>query len=288
MVEPCLKEMDGEALRSQCYELKRIFDQRARELGLGDLSHFFWYHTVDLGRGLVTPGTYDLRDTLASYGFPESLDGKRVLDVGSATGFFAFELEKRGADVTSVELPSIADLDVFPGETVDDIMKKMEGAFAYHSVYTPEQMDFLFRRCSRQDFYHYFLDGPFLLCKAVLKSKVKRAYFTIYDFDVVLLGDVLLHTINPVQALAAAAQVCTGTLVLAQNMSCERSDTPAMQYVGGTTRGAGISWWFPTYACLEQILLKLGFKEVHIAGKHTSLVRPAGHTYQSVVVHAQR
>jgi tRNA (mo5U34)-methyltransferase len=291
------KQVDADALRQEHQELKRAFDQQAKTLGLGDLTHYFWYHTINLGQGLITPGTYDFRDTLASYGFAEALQGRRVLDVGSATGFFAFELEKRGADVTSVEVPSIADLDAFPGETVDDIMRKMENAFLYHAVYTPEQMDYLFHKCSGEEFYHFFLDGPVLLCKRVLESRVKRAYYTIYElpngfparsFDMVLLGDVLLHTINPLKALAAAAEVCRETLIIAQNMSCESPDAPAMQYVGGSKRGEGITWWFPNYNCLEQLLLKLGFKDVHIAGKHANLVRPGGQYYHSVVVHAQR
>jgi len=42
-------------------------------------------------------------------GFPfaRGMRGMRVLDVGSATGLLAFEFEKRGASVVSVELPSL-------------------------------------------------------------------------------------------------------------------------------------------------------------------------------------
>jgi len=49
-----------------------------------------------------------------------------VLDVGSATGFFAFEFERRGARVISVELPSLRDLDRFPGQDVDSSLRKIE------------------------------------------------------------------------------------------------------------------------------------------------------------------
>ena len=51
--------------------------------------------TVDLGDGVLTPGQYDHRDVLASYGIPAVLAGKTVLDVGPAHGFFAFEFENR-------------------------------------------------------------------------------------------------------------------------------------------------------------------------------------------------
>ena len=44
----------------------------------------------------VTPGLYDYRATLDNFHFPENMEGMTVLDVGSATGFFAFEFERRG------------------------------------------------------------------------------------------------------------------------------------------------------------------------------------------------
>jgi tRNA (mo5U34)-methyltransferase len=56
-----------------------------------------WYQTIDLGDGILTPGTFDHREYLPQYGLPDDLSGKRVLDVGTANGFFAFEMEKRGA-----------------------------------------------------------------------------------------------------------------------------------------------------------------------------------------------
>jgi hypothetical protein len=80
------------------------------------LSKYYWCHTIDLGDGLVTPGDYDYRSSLPLFQFPEDMRGMTVLDVGSATGFFAFEFEKREAVVTSVELPSIADWDMPAGE----------------------------------------------------------------------------------------------------------------------------------------------------------------------------
>ena len=45
------------------------FCERARQLGLPDVSRYYWYHTIDLGDGLVTPGLYDYRETVC--GFPD-------------------------------------------------------------------------------------------------------------------------------------------------------------------------------------------------------------------------
>src|SRR5436853_3739246 len=37
----------------------RHFREEVRRRGLGDADKFYWYHTVDLGGGLLTPGDYD-------------------------------------------------------------------------------------------------------------------------------------------------------------------------------------------------------------------------------------
>jgi hypothetical protein len=60
----------------------------------------YWYHSIDLpidGGVVRTPGEYDHSSYLTKYGFPESLAGKRVLDIGAADGYFSFEFERRGA-----------------------------------------------------------------------------------------------------------------------------------------------------------------------------------------------
>src|SRR2546429_59313 len=56
-----------------------------------------WYHSLSLPGGLITPGFFDTLDELERVPFPLSLDGKRCLDVATADGFWAFEMERRGA-----------------------------------------------------------------------------------------------------------------------------------------------------------------------------------------------
>lgn len=65
-----------------------------------------WYHRIDLGNGIFTPGdrnqtlTYDLyKDEL-----PADLTGLRVLDLGANACGLSVEFAKRGADVVAVEL----------------------------------------------------------------------------------------------------------------------------------------------------------------------------------------
>lgn len=62
-----------------------------------------WYHQIDLGEGVVTPGINRSAEILAWMNIPADCRGLRVLDVGTRDGFFAFEFERRGAAVVAVD-----------------------------------------------------------------------------------------------------------------------------------------------------------------------------------------
>ena len=69
-------------------------------------AHRGWYHRIELAPGLITPGTHDSAAGLArldALGLPRSCGGLRVLDVGCRDGFYAFELERRGAEVVGLD-----------------------------------------------------------------------------------------------------------------------------------------------------------------------------------------
>ena len=221
-----------------------------------------------------------------------------VLDVGSATGFFAFEFERRGAHVVSVEVPSLEQVDRFPYEQATETVKKIAAMTAGQSAYTSDD-DHRFDTADAGDFYHYVLDGPFQLCHHALGSQVERRYASIYDipetdlgiasFDLVFLGDLLLHTLHPLSALAAVATRCSGTLVISQYMPTVLGSRPAVLYVGGDTPGTDTAtWWYPNQPCFEQLLRKLGFDQIEVVGRNTGVARPGGEYFDRPVLHARR
>lgn len=264
------------------------FYEAARAGGLADVERYQWYHTVDLGNGLVTPGVYDYRETMSAFGFPEDMSGMTVLDVGSATGFFAFEFERRGARVVSMELPSLRDLDRFPGQSVESSLRKIENMMHKSEPYT------------ERDLYWYLLEGPFRYCREKLGSKVERCYSTVYDitlertgvregFDLVFIGDVLIHTLYPLKALAALAPLCRGQLVLAGVLPEGPQEPPAMVYIGGAdAENDEVAWWHPNLSCLMQMLQKLGFAEVDQVGFHKGALRPSGYEFERVILRATK
>jgi tRNA (mo5U34)-methyltransferase len=207
-----------------------------------------WYHTIDLGEGLVTKGTFDIRSQVAKYGFPDDLRGKRALDIGRASGFFSFELERRGAEVTAMDLPTPYNKEYVGGEhTKAVLLKRYAGA-------PPDD---------RSDFA--------LACR-ILRSRVTPLTLRLSElaldrvggrpFDLVFAGSILNHVKDPASALERILAVTGDLFVLANPFdAADTSREPRMKLIGrkGTKLTA---WWLPNLACLEELLLCAGFQDV--------------------------
>jgi len=271
---------------------REAFLRRVEAEGLpAELQRYYWYHAIDLGDGFVTPGIFDYRAEWGQFALPESFSGASVLDVGPATGFFTFECARRGARVSCIELPSLRSLDRFPGQTVDQSLLKIEQMmFAGDATGTH----------SEEELYRLLLEGPYRFCERRLGVQADRHYLNVYDlspealgrgegFDWVLAGDILVHTLYPMKALAALASVCRGTLAIVERMPGSPGDVPAMLYTGGAVPEADdVNWWLPNRACLEQLLHKFGFREVREMGRHTAIVQSSGFAVERTVLHAIR
>jgi tRNA (mo5U34)-methyltransferase len=159
-----------------------------------------WYHTLELAPGVVTPGWFDTRGVVGELPLPASLAGKRCLDVGTFDGFWAFELERRGArEVVAIDLLDHSRADWPPNarpETVAAISGHKRGG------------------------------GGFELASESLGSSVVRHELSVYDvspetlgsFDFVYMGSLLLHLRDPVRALDRLRQVCDGELLVVDNI----------------------------------------------------------------------
>lgn len=64
-----------------------------------------WYHRIDLGGGVITPGDRNQSLTYALYErfLPPDLTGLKALDLGANACGLSIELAKRGASVTAIE-----------------------------------------------------------------------------------------------------------------------------------------------------------------------------------------
>jgi tRNA (mo5U34)-methyltransferase len=203
-----------------------------------------WYHTIELPGGVVTPGQFDHRPLLPRYGLPASLDGKRALDAATFNGFWAFHLEKLGADVVAIDLDDPAEWD-FP----EPVRKE------------------LISRGPREP-----IGTGFEIAHKALNSKVQRVSRSLYDldpevdgsFDLVHCSDVLLHLREPLRALERLRGVCSGDLLLTDVIDDDAKPGrygPTMQYLGGWD---DVNWWIPSLDVLVQLVIDAGFRDVRV------------------------
>ncbi len=205
--------------------------------------HDLWYHTMELPGGYRTPGVFDMRRALDRVPLAASLAGQRCLDVGTADGFWAFEMEQRGAaEVVGFDVDEWGELDWPPAE--------------------PPGPTHLGRPVSTR----------FHLAREALGSQVEWTGGSVYDlsrerygsFDVVFVGSMLLHLRDPVRALAAVRSVTSGELVVNEAVADALvplgSRYPAAKLVG---RGGPV-WWVANPAGLARMAEAAGFEVVKV------------------------
>jgi hypothetical protein len=79
-----------------------------------DVADCYFYHTMELpGYGVIN-GDWDLRRGVDDYLGNVMFAAKRVLEIGPASGFLTFDMEKRGAEVVSVEVTAEHGWDFVP------------------------------------------------------------------------------------------------------------------------------------------------------------------------------
>jgi tRNA (mo5U34)-methyltransferase len=227
----------------------------AEEQLLARVREIEWYHTIELGHGIVTPGFFDHRPHLRHYQLPASLSGQRVLDVATYNGFWAFEFERRGArEVVALDIDTFAEVDIAP---------------ARRAQMSPDELG---RKVGR----------GFELAREVLGSSVRRQVSSVYalsperfgSFDLVFCGDLLLHLMNPIRALQAIRSVTTGSALF-----CELYDPGLAGDSDGLLRYEGgrvdYVWWRFGLKTLERMIGDAGFSRVECLGSFD--MAPEGH-----------
>lgn len=206
---------------------------------VGDLP---WYHAMDLpGVGHIEGG-WDLRDGIDTYLGELDYQGKRVLDVGAATGYLTFALEARGAEVVSFDLDAPQRRDLVPFADPRYDLGAVEQRFA-RIVPTQRQ--------------HYWF------AHRVLGSRARAVYGNIFElpevgrFDVAVLGMILPHIRDAFGALASVARVAD-TLVISQQAP-RMPGAWAHFMPNPDTLKPDEAWWSLSEDCVTRMLAVLGF-----------------------------
>lgn len=184
-----------------------------------------WYHAVDLGDGVVTPGKVDPRPRaqLALAELPEDLSGSTVLDIGGNCGGVAIEFARRGADTTVLE---VKEEFIAQGEFLADVLD-LRVKFRRGVVYDVP-------RLGHYDFVVF--------------------YGLIYHLRHPLLA------LDMVRAATRRRMFLSARLSEADGLVWEMSNVAG--HVGEAGKEHWFNWWLPTAAAMEESMRVYGFTDI--------------------------
>ena len=214
-----------------------------------------WYHSIELAPGVVSPGQVDHR-WLADKILPDDLAGLRALDIGTFDGFWAFEMEKRGAEVVAIDVETI-DAAEWPPLNRERLLRESEA----------HQLE---------------LGRGFRLAKDLLGSSAERVICSVYDLtpeaiggpvDFIFEGALLQHLRDPVRALERARNTLRpgGRMLVWEVISLlDTMRAPRRPLARFSPILSDFTWWMPNYAALHSMPRAAGFKDVKRVGLHRS------------------
>src|SRR6516225_6199879 len=181
------------------------------------VASYIWWHSIDLGNGIVTNGVNTLETMELRYQQTCSkidLVGRTVLDVGTWNGGFSVEAWRRGAS-------SVTGFDHF---TWNNTYFRARDTFNLTSSVTGAGLKAIDRD----------LDDP------------KLDLSDIGKFDVVLFLGVFYHLKNPLSALREVSGTVKDVLALETHLERFSEDRPAMVFFpGAELAGDATNWWGP-------------------------------------------
>jgi O-methyltransferase len=216
-----------------------------------------FYHTTEIpGHGLVQ-GQWDLRAGVEDYLGHYDFSDKRVLEIGPATGFLTFHMEKTAREVVAVELPMDRGFwNAVPYENLglarrDEIWTQAEEQFFDHI------------RGIRKGFW--YCHRQFQSNARVHHGNSEQLTAELGEFDVAVLAAVLLHTRSPVSILESCARRVTGSIIITEVHVPELGEGPVCSLVPTVGNKAWDTWWRFTPRFFTQFLEVLGFTDHQVS-----------------------
>jgi SAM-dependent methyltransferase len=235
----------------------------ANPIDVASLSECYYYHTMDVPGYGVVDGEWDLRAGVEDYLGHEPVAGKRVLEIGTASGFLCFEMERRGAEVVAYDLGPGDSWDIVPFERLD-LARANE-----------ERRDHIGRLNKSWWFNH-----------RAFGSRARMVYGTAYEIpasigriDLCTFGAILLHLRDPFLALQRAADLAPATIVVTElaPRRAERRllESPARRrsplFLPDARRGEPVdAWWSFSPDALTNMLAVLGYRTDRVV-RHAQL-----------------
>lgn len=210
-----------------------------------EIAKVHWYHSIDLGGGIVTPGIAQNANGWKFLGLPDDLSGKTVLDIGAWDGFYSFEAERRGASRVLATDSFVWEGKTWGSKAGFDLARKL-----LDSKVEDRLIDVL-ELCPEE----------------------------VGVFDVVLFLGVLYHMRHPLLALEKVCSVTRGLAVVESEVDMLDFPRPAMAfYPGRELANDPTSWVGPNLAGIEALLKAAGFRKTQLINKSPIFYRTPGVT----------
>jgi SAM-dependent methyltransferase len=220
----------------------------------------WFYHVMDLPELGTVGHEWDLRGRVNDYLGNTELRGKRVLDVGTASGFLTFEMERMGAEVVSLDADGPKCWFLLPFKD---------------QLFTTKRDEW---EASCETFIARMNNG-YWLAHRLNKSKAKMVYANVYSippelgqFDIAVVGQVLVHLSDPVRALSSVIDRVHGRIVVTEGMV--DSDEPIMSLCSRAATGVAWSWWHLSIGLYREIFTMAGFEIENITHGQFCCVNP--------------
>lgn len=207
-----------------------------------------FYHVTSLPDGTVTSGQWDLRQTADQYLGGVDFGGKRVLEIGPASGFLSFHMEKSGARVAVLEPPMDSFWDLVPQAAADSTRVRRD--FSAHIQQIRNSFWFLHHTYESQ-VECYELDAYRIPPQAG-------------EFDIGVLASVLLHVSSPVKMIESLAGVVSDQLIIVERYFDELAGNPVCRLVPSAVNGSLETWWEFSPEFFDQFLRVLGFSKTRV------------------------
>lgn len=203
-------------------------------------------------------GQWDLRNSVDDYLGGYDFTGKRVLEIGPATGFLTFEIEKTAREVVAVELPMDRDFwNSVPYESMGLARGKRTG-------WTDAEKQF-HEHIERIRNGFWFCHRQFGSNARVYHGSSEDLPEELGEFDVVVLASVLLHSRSPVAILESCARLVTETVIITEKNCSDLGEGPVCSLVPTSGNMAWDTWWRFTPRFFTQFLEVLGFTEHQVS-----------------------
>tara|TARA_B110000438_G_C15760706_1_gene627141 strand:- start:134 stop:907 length:774 start_codon:yes stop_codon:yes gene_type:complete len=219
----------------------------------------YFYHTMELPDFGVVYGEWDLRKNLNKYLGNVDFSNNSVLDVGCANGFISFQIEKQSSRVLAYDLSPEQEWDIVP----------------YHNINLEQHIQERKKHIEK-------INNGFWLAHKAFSSDVKMIYGSIYNinseigqFDIGILGSILLHLRDPFLALQEVSKHIKKKIIITDIVRKYRGKLPAlielfpsiniMRFLPHiSNNNQHDTWWELSPKLVSNFIKILGFENIQV------------------------